>query len=136
MHMRGTPATMRSMAHYEDIAGEVAEELAVRVAAAEAAGIARARIAVDPGFGFAKTAVQNLELLRRLPVLAGLGLRIVAGMSRKNTIGMLTGEDDPKRRGPGSVAAALAAVARGADVVRVHDVRETRQALQVWAACF
>ena len=132
MHMRGTPQTMRGFAQYGDVVAGVCGELAATVAAAEAAGIRRECIAVDPGFGFAKTAEHNIALLRGLAVLAGLGLPVVVGISRKNTIGMLSGVDDPRRRGPGSVAAALFAWTRGARILRVHDVGETVQALRVW----
>lgn len=132
MHMRGTPATMNSLACYGDVVGEVYAELTVRAAAAEAAGVSREAIAIDPGFGFAKDAGQNLELMRRLPALLGMGRPIAAGISRKATIGMLSGETDAARRGPGSVAAALFALSHGARIVRVHDVAETIQAVRVW----
>ena len=132
MHMRGTPATMKSLAVYQDVVGEVAQELHDRVEAAVAAGVRRQDVAVDPGFGFAKTAAQNAVLMRGLPVLAELGRPLVIGISRKSTIGMLTGVTDPKRRGPGSVAAALFAISHGARIVRVHDVAETVQAVRVW----
>jgi dihydropteroate synthase len=132
MHMRGTPQTMMDHARYSDVAAEVAGELAGRIAAAEAAGIARADIAVDPGIGFAKDHAQNAELLDRLAVLLGLGCHVLAGVSRKRFIGHLTGEDVAARRGPGSLAAALAALDRGATILRVHDVAETVQAVRVW----
>ncbi len=132
MHMRGDPATMMGLAAYDDVAVDVTQELAERVAAAVAAGIARERIAVDPGLGFAKGPGQNEELLRRLPILANLGCPIVVGASRKGFIGRLSGEADARRRVAGSIAAALYAVSRGASVVRVHDVAETVQALRVW----
>lgn len=132
MHMRGTPATMMSLAVYQDVAAEVRAELSERVEAAVAAGVRRQAIMVDPGFGFAKDAGHNLELLERLPLLLGLGCPILAGLSRKATVGMLSGVRDPKRRGPGSLAAALFALQRGARVVRVHDVAETVQAVRVW----
>ena len=132
MHMRGTPATMAGLAHYVDVVAEVRSELAAIMAAAEAAGVARQDIALDPGFGFAKTARHNVDLVRGLRSLAELGAPLVAGLSRKNTIGMLTGIDDPKRRGPGSVAAAVFAWTRGAQILRVHDVADTVQALRVW----
>lgn len=134
MHMRGTPATMGAHAHYTDVATEVAAELAVRIGAALAAGVTRSDIIVDPGFGFAKTVEHDVELLRRLAVLHDLGCAIMVGISRKRTIGALTGEKRLKHRAPGSVAAALAALDRGASVVRVHDVAETRQAIAVWTA--
>lgn len=132
MHMRGTPQTMAGLAEYADIAAEVARELAARLAAAMAAGIAPERIALDPGFGFAKTAAGSTELLRRLPVLLQLGRTLLAGVSRKGFVGALSGEAEARRRMPGSVAAALVALQRGAAMVRVHDVRETVQAVRVW----
>ena len=132
MHMRGTPATMGDHAHYADVAAEVVAELADRVASAEAAGIARASIAVDPGFGFAKDQVGNIALLNRLAVLHNLGCHILAGVSRKRFIGALTGEAVAARRIAGSLAAALAALDRGATILRVHDVAETVQAVHVW----
>ena len=134
MHMRGTPATMGDHAHYTDVAAEVTAELAARVAAAEAAGIARTSIAVDPGIGFAKDHPHNVTLLARLAVLHNLGCHILAGVSRKRFIGALTGEAAAPRRLPGSLAAALAALDRGATILRVHDVAETVQAVRVWRA--
>lgn len=134
MHMRGTPATMMSLAVYQDVAAEVRAELSERLEAAVAAGVRREAIMIDPGFGFAKDAGHNLELLQRLPLLLGLGCPILAGLSRKATVGMLSGARDPKRRGPGSLAAALFALQRGARMVRVHDVAETVQAVRVWRA--
>jgi dihydropteroate synthase len=134
MHMRGTPETMRSLATYRDVALDVAEELAARIAAAEAAGIPRARIVLDPGIGFAKTAEQNLTLLARLPVLHQLGCPLLVGVSRKSFIGHVAGIADPVARLPGSLAAGLAAVAAGAGILRVHDVAETVQALRVASA--
>jgi dihydropteroate synthase len=104
------------------------------VAAAEAAGVAREAIAIDPGIGFAKLAPQSVELLRRLPELAVLGRPILAGVSRKSFIGRITGEAEPRRRLAGSLAAALFAAARGARILRVHDVAETVQALRMWEA--
>lgn len=132
MHMRGEPSTMNQFARYRDVALEVVAELGERIAAAEAAGIDRRRIAIDPGIGFAKNGAHNLSLLRRLPLLKNLGCPIMVGVSRKRFIGRLADEPDPRRRGPGSLAAALYAVARGASILRVHDVQPTVQALQVW----
>ena len=133
MHMRGTPATMNGLATYNDVAAEVAAELAARLHAAMAAGIHARRIMLDPGFGFAKTAEHNLTLLRRLPALLRLGRPLLAGISRKATIGMLSGERGPEApRTAGSVAAALFALDRGARILRVHDVAETVQAVRVW----
>jgi dihydropteroate synthase len=133
MHMRGEPATMQRAPDYADVVGEVGAFLGQRAAACEAAGIARERIVVDPGFGFGKTLEHNLDLLRRLPEIVALGYPVLVGLSRKSTIGVLTGRD-VEERAVGSVAAALAAVARGASIVRAHDVRETVDALKVWSA--
>jgi len=132
MHMRGTPSEMYAQAHYIDVAGEVVAELRERVEAAQRAGIRRDNIAVDPGIGFAKTAEQSIELLHRLPELLTLGCPIVVGVSRKSFIGAITGENNPRNRLPGSLAAALFALARGATILRVHDVGETMQAVKVW----
>jgi dihydropteroate synthase len=134
MHMRGTPQTMGRYASYADLMGELIAELRQSVALAEAAGIDRSRIILDPGLGFAKTAEQNLAVLRGLPDLAALGLPLLVGASRKQFIGFYGGQSEPSRRGPGSIAAALFAAARGAAILRVHDVAETRQALNVWLA--
>ena len=134
MHMRGTPATMSGLAAYGDVVADVAADLATRVEAAEAAGIDRARIAIDPGFGFAKTVEHDIALLRGLGALTRLGLPIVAGLSRKGVIGALGGVDQPKARAPGSIAAGLFALCHGAAILRVHDVAATVQAVRVWAA--
>jgi dihydropteroate synthase len=134
MHMRGDPATMNARAVYTDIAREVADELAARIEAAEQAGIARDAIAIDPGIGFAKLAPHSLELLRRLPELAALRCPILVGVSRKSFIGRTGDEPDPQRRLPGSLAAGLFAISRGAHILRVHDVPETIQALKLWDA--
>ena len=133
MHMQGEPATMQHSASYEDVVADVAAFLAERASACVAAGIDRHRIVLDPGFGFGKTVEHNLHLLRGLPRIVALGYPVLVGLSRKSTIGALTGRavDD---RTTGSVAAALAAVSRGASIVRVHDVRETVDALKVWRA--
>lgn len=133
MHMRGEPATMQQDAIYDDVVVDVDAFLRARTAASLAAGIARERIIVDPGFGFGKTVEHNLVLLRRLPEIVALGYPVLVGLSRKSTIGVLTGRPVGERMA-GSVAAALAAVARGAAIVRVHDVRETVDALKIWRA--
>jgi dihydropteroate synthase len=133
MHMRGEPATMQQVASYDDVVGEVKVFLAHRAAACESAGIARDRIVVDPGFGFGKTVGHNLALLRWLAEIVALGYPVAVGLSRKSTIGALTGREVGERTA-GSIAAALAAVARGAAIVRVHDVRQTVDALKVWGA--
>jgi dihydropteroate synthase len=136
MHMLGDdPRTMQQDIRYDDVALEVAEFLAGRVAWAEAQGIDRARIAVDPGIGFGKRTPQNLALIERLPILAATGCPVVFGASRKRFIGELSGVPAASRRLAGSIAVALAAAERGAAVLRVHDVAETAQALRLWAAC-
>ncbi len=138
MHMLGDdPRLMQADPRYDDVVLDVARFLRDRVATAEALGIPRARIAIDPGIGFGKTLAHNLALIERLPLLAGIGCRIVLGASRKRFIGTLSGAAPapPGRRVPGSIAVALAAAARGASVLRVHDVAETVQALRVWQAC-
>ena len=133
MHMQGDPGTMQDDPHYVDIVAEVADFLAERVAAAEAAGIALNRIAVDPGFGFGKTLEHNIELLRRLDELVVPGLPLLVGMSRKSMLGLLTGRAAPERVHAG-IAAHVLAVLRGARIVRVHDVAATRDALAVLQA--
>jgi len=133
MHMRGEPASMQQHVAYTDVVAEVRGFLAGRALACEAAGIARERVVVDPGFGFGKTVEHNLILLRELAQIVALGYPVLAGLSRKSTIGALTGREVDERVS-GSLAAALAAVARGAKLVRVHDVRETVDALKVWNA--
>jgi dihydropteroate synthase len=133
MHMRGTPGDMASRAVYADVVQDVIAELAAAVARAEAAGVARERTIVDPGIGFAKTAVQNLELLRRLPELRALGRPILVGPSRKSFIGRITGAPAAERL-PGTLAAVTAAVLAGVEWVRVHDVAAARQAARVAAA--
>ena len=135
MHMPGTdPRAMQGLARYDDVALEVARHLAGRVAACEAAGIPRSRIALDPGLGFGKTLAHNLELLDRLPLLLGLGCAVLVGASRKRFVGTLSGVEAAAARGPGSVGAALAAAGRGAAILRVHEVGQTVQALRVWRA--
>jgi dihydropteroate synthase len=114
------------------VAMEVYDWLDARIAAAEAAGIARHNILVDPGLGFGKTLKHNLELLNQLSLFHGLGCPIVVGASRKRMIGALSGEAPADQRLPGSLALALKAVEQGAQIVRVHDVPETVQALKVW----
>ena len=131
MHMQGTPRTMQAAPRYDDVVGEVASFLAARARALEAAGVASERIAIDPGFGFGKTLEHNQALFRALPRLASLGWALLVGVSRKRMIGDLTGRA-LDARGAGSVAAALLAVQNGAAVVRVHDVRETVDAINVW----
>jgi dihydropteroate synthase len=132
MHMQGEPRTMQVEPRYEDVASDVAAFLAERLEFAVAAGIAEERICIDPGIGFGKTVEQNFELLRRLDVLLALGRPVVIGFSRKSSLGRLLGDPDATT-GPlsASLAAAVAAYERGATILRVHDVRETVEALTV-----
>ena len=131
MHKKGEPATMQREPHYDDVVREVQAFLQERVALAERGGIARERITVDPGFGFGKTAGHNLTLLKQLDQLSDLP--IVAGLSRKSTLGKLTGRPVEERLA-GSLAMALVALQNGASILRVHDVRETRDVMAVWQA--
>jgi dihydropteroate synthase len=133
MHSRGDPQTMQSLAQYRDVVAEVKQFLAQRVAACEAAGIARERLVIDPGFGFAKRNVHSLTLFRGLRALTEIGVPVLAGISRKSTLGKITGRPDGERESA-SVAAALLAAQRGAAIVRVHDVASTRDALLVMQA--
>ena len=133
MHMQGEPQTMQEAPVYGDVVSEVRDFLVARARACEAAGIARERIVIDPGFGFGKTLAHNLALLRALATLAASGYPVLAGLSRKASLGAITGRGVDERL-PASLAAALAAVAHGASVLRVHDVRETVDALKVWRA--
>ena len=135
MHHQGTPATMQADPRYDDVLLDVYDGWPSGVAAAEAAGIARDRIAIDPGIGFGKTLAHNLALLRGLSLFHGLGCPILLGASRKKFIGTIGGAGRwQRRRMPGSVAVALAGVAQGVQMIRVHDVAETRQALRLWQA--
>ena len=131
MHMKGTPVDMQKDPRYDDVVAEVSSFLVARAAALEAAGVASHRIALDPGFGFGKTLAHNKALFRALPALAATGYPILAGVSRKKMIGDFTGRPAAERVA-GSVAAALLAVQNGASLVRVHDVRETVEAINVW----
>ncbi len=133
MHMKGSPQTMQEEPQYQDVVVEVLQFLYGRIAAAQAAGIARERIVIDPGFGFGKTLAHNLALLRELGTFGELGMPILAGLSRKSMLGAITGKD-VNHRVSASVAAALLAVQRGASIVRVHDVGATVDALKVWSA--
>lgn len=135
MHMQGLPETMQQNPQYQDVAAEIVRYLQARVDACTTAGIARERITLDPGFGFGKTLQHNVILMQHLgDFLQAAGLPLLIGVSRKRMIGELTGEEDPAKRVHGSVAAALAAVARGAQVIRVHDVKATVDAVKVWQA--
>ena len=132
MHMAGDPQTMQDDPRYDDVLVDVFFWLEERIAAAEAAGIARDRILVDPGIGFGKSVAHNLALMNGLALFHALGCPIVLGASRKRMIGALANEVPADRRLPGSLALALKAVEQGAQIVRVHDVPETVQALKVW----
>ncbi len=133
MHMQGSPGTMQRQPHYEDVVTEVKAFLRERVDSARAAGIVPERTLVDPGFGFGKTLQHNLELLRRLREFAELGVPVLAGWSRKSSLGAITGRPAGERLAA-SIAAALIAAQNGAAILRVHDVAATRDALAVLAA--
>lgn len=133
MHMQGYPATMQRSPHYCDVVQEVVTFLALRAADAMKTGINADRIVVDPGFGFGKTPEHNLELLRELRKLSETGFPMLVGLSRKSVLGVITGCDVTKLV-HASVAAAMLAVARGANILRVHDVAATRDALAMWNA--
>lgn len=134
MHAQGDPRTMQDAPHYEDVLLDVHDYLAARIAAAEAAGIPRARLLVDPGIGFGKTVAHNLTLVRGLAALHDLGCAVLLGASRKRFIGAIAGVGEAAARGPGSIAVALEGLRQGAQVIRVHDVAETRQAMALWLA--
>jgi dihydropteroate synthase len=134
MHAQGDPQTMQTAPRYEDVRFDVYDFLDQRVTYLEALGIARSRILVDPGIGFGKTLDHNLTLLRDISLFHGLGCPILLGASRKKFIGTLSGADIADTRMPGSVAVALHAATQGVQVLRVHDVKETRQALALWRA--
>ena len=134
MHMQGDPGTMQDNPQYEDAAQDVFDYLKQRVAECEAAGMDRSRIAIDPGIGFGKTVDHNLDILARLNLYRDFKCPVLLGVSRKTFIGKLGGDAAPKERLGGSLAAVLAAAARGVRLFRVHDVAETRQALTIWQA--
>ena len=132
MHHQGDPQSMQDNPRYDDVLIEVYQWLEERIAAAEAAGIDRSKILVDPGFGFGKSVAHNLELMNGLALFHSLGCPIVLGASRKRTIGALSGEAPADRRLGGSIGFALKAAEQGAQIIRVHDVFETVQALKIW----
>ena len=134
MHMQGEPRSMQQQPEYDDVVAQVHRFLAERLFAAEMAGIAKKRIVVDPGFGFGKNLQHNLTLLAQLERFGELGVPVLAGLSRKRSIGELTGREDARERVHGSVAAHLIAAQRGAKLLRVHDVAATVDALKVWEA--
>ena len=134
MHSQGDPATMQDDPCYDDVLLDVYDFLEDRIVALEAAGVPRARILADPGLGFGKTQAHNLALLKNISVFHGLGCPILLGVSRKGFIGRIGEEPVAARRAPGSIAVGLAALAQGVQLLRVHDVRETVQALRLWQA--
>lgn len=134
MHMQGEPRAMQEAPDYDEVVGDVHRFLAERIFSAEMAGIDKKRIVVDPGFGFGKTTAHNLALLAQLARFVELGVPVLAGLSRKRSIGALTGREAPAERMAGSVAAHLIAAQRGARILRVHDVAQTVDALKIWNA--
>jgi dihydropteroate synthase len=134
MHAQGEPKTMQDNPRYEDVVLEVYDYLAARIAAAAKAGIEVSRIAADPGLGFGKTLAHNLALLANTSLFHGLGVPLLIGASRKRFIRGISGGEEFQSREPGSQAAAIAAAAQGAQILRVHDVAGSRQALAVWHA--
>jgi dihydropteroate synthase len=124
MHIRGNPQTMQSLTDYQDVVVEVAEFLTTQVQRAIASGISKSQIAIDPGIGFAKTAAQSLTLLQRLNELKALSLPMLVGVSRKSFMTPILQQDDPKQRIWGTAAACYGAIARGVDILRVHDVSQ------------
>lgn len=134
MHAQGDPQTMQRDPRYDDVLLDVHDFLAARLAAAEAAGVSRSRVILDPGIGFGKTLTHNLALMRRLSLFHALGCPVLLGASRKRFIGTLSGVAAASDRMAGSVAAALAGLAQGVQILRVHDVAETAQAAAVWQA--
>lgn len=138
MHAQGLPDTMQDNPRYDDVLLDVYDALAARIARAEAAGIARTRIVIDPGIGFGKTQAHNLAILRRIALFHALGCPILLGVSRKRFIGTIGGEETgagaAEGRAPGTLALTLAAVAQGVQIHRVHDVRDISQGLRLWRA--
>ncbi|HIE5354751.1 TPA: dihydropteroate synthase [Stenotrophomonas maltophilia] len=134
MHMQGEPGNMQADPHYDDVVAEVHGFLVQRLFAAEMAGIAKKHLVIDPGFGFGKNTAHNMTLLARSERFLELGVPMLAGLSRKRSLGELTGCDAPAERVAASVAAHLIAVQRGARIVRVHDVAATVDALKIWQA--
>lgn len=134
MHAQGIPETMQDSPSYGDVLLDVYDALAERIARAEAAGISRTRIVIDPGIGFGKTEAHNLAILRRISLFHGLGCAVLLGVSRKRFIGSISGAENPAERVAGTLAVTLAGIAQGIQIHRVHDVKETRQGLALWRA--
>ena len=133
MHKKGEPATMQEAPRYDDVVAEVGRFLKDRIGACEEAGIARERIVVDPGFGFGKTLEHNLALLKELTAFKKLGVPLLVGWSRKSSLGKITGRPANERL-PASLAMVLLSLQAGATILRVHDVRETKDVIAVWQA--
>jgi dihydropteroate synthase len=131
MHAQGTPETMQKNPTYDDVALDVFDVLEARIAACLAAGIGREKLVIDPGIGFGKTSMHNVELLQQLTLFHGLGVPLLVGLSRKGFTGAITGEQEPRARVYGSVSGAVHAALHGAQILRVHDVKPTRQAISV-----
>ncbi|TBN41930.1 dihydropteroate synthase [Paracoccus subflavus] len=134
MHAQGLPETMQDDPRYDDVLLDVYDALADRIRRAEAAGIPRHRIVIDPGIGFGKTEAHNLAILQRISLYHGLGCPILLGVSRKRFIGAIGGADDPLDRGPGTLAVTLAVIAQGVQIHRVHDVAALVQGIRLWQA--
>lgn len=134
MHMRGRPRDMQTAPHYDDVTAEINAYLARRIEALEAAGIPRSRMIVDPGLGFGKTTAHNLQILRELETFTRHGCPLLVGHSRKRFLGDLTDLADPQDRDPATALVSVWCASKGADILRVHNVAATRQALAVWGA--
>ena len=134
MHMQGTPETMQDNPHYEYAALDVFDQLARYIYMCEGAGLPRDKIVIDPGIGFGKTQAHNLDILTHLSMYHSLGCGLLVGLSRKSTVGKIINEDNPRARVLGSVGGAIYAASQGAQILRVHDVKATKQALDVWRA--
>lgn len=134
MHAQGDPRTMQVNPSYDDVLLDVYDFLEARIEAAESTGIARESIVTDPGIGFGKTPTHNLALIRGFALFHGLGCPVLLGVSRKRFIGSIGGQPDAAKRAPGSIAAGLWGIGQGAQILRVHDVAETVQALKIWQA--
>lgn len=134
MHAQGLPETMQRDPTYGDVLLDVYDALAARIDRAITAGVSRDKIVIDPGIGFGKTLAHNMTILRRISLYHGLGVPVLLGVSRKRFIGTISGIDDPQKRGPGTLALTLAAVAQGIQIHRVHDAAEITQGLRLWSA--
>ena len=132
MHMQGDPQSMQSAPTYDNVTQDVFEYLSQRIEILEARGVKKSRMAIDPGIGFGKTLEHNLVLLNQTNLFCELGCAVLIGVSRKNFIAKLGNDELPKKRLPGSLSAGLAAIAKGANILRVHDVAETVQAITIW----